>query len=111
MTLVGIAIGAYLSLFKSTTDVKEVEEKVDRAKAQVDELRDTAVLGSLTAGADQNAADKTQAQAAATKSTLDEIGSILGSLPENLRFAGLLVLVGIALMSIAMVQFGGTSIF
>jgi uncharacterized membrane protein len=108
VTFVGIAIGTYLSLSKSTKDVKK---KVDEAKNQVDALQASAVSSSLTAEADQNAADQAQTQAAAAKGTLDEISSIIGSLPENLRFAGLLVLVGVALMSVATVQFGGQSIF
>ena len=45
------------------------------------------------------------------KSALDEVSGIVAALPENLRFAGLLILVGAALMSVATVQFGGHSIF
>ena len=47
----------------------------------------------------------------AAKSALEQVGSIVASLPENLRFAGLLVLVGAVLMSVATIQFGGTSLF
>jgi disulfide bond formation protein DsbB len=108
---VGIAIGIYLSLSKSTKDAEDVKKKVDEAKKQVDALQASAVSSSLTAAPNQEAADQAQTQAAAAKSTLDEISSIIGSLPENLRFAGLLVLVGVALMSVATVQFGGQSIF
>jgi hypothetical protein len=32
-------------------------------------------------------------------------------LPENLRFAGVLVLVGTVLIGVATIQFGGTSLF
>jgi hypothetical protein len=35
----------------------------------------------------------------------------LPPLPENLRFSGMLVLVGAVLISIATIQFGGVSLF
>jgi hypothetical protein len=111
VTFVGIAIGIYLSLSKSAKDAEDVKKKVDEAKNQVDALQASAVSSALTAAPNREAADEAQTQAATAKSTLDEISSIIGSLPENLRFAGLLVLVGVALMSVATVQFGGQSIF
>jgi hypothetical protein len=39
------------------------------------------------------------------------VQGIVAALPENLRFAGLLVLVGTVLMGVATIQFGGVSPF
>jgi hypothetical protein len=104
----GVVIGFALSFRKTT---KDVQEKVMRLRGQVDDLKDSAVTGSLRATADEGAASTAEAKAAEVKSTLDEISGIVGALPENLRFAGLLILVGTALMSVATVQFGGHSLF
>ena len=65
----------------------------------------------MKATADESAAASAQTTAAEAKNTLEEIGGIVGALPENLRFAGLLILVGTVLMSVATVQFGGHSLF
>jgi hypothetical protein len=104
----GVAIGLALSFRKQAQDVKR---KVDEALDQVDELKDMATSGWMKATADEGAAATAETKAAEAKSTLQEIGGIVASLPENLRFAGLLVLVGTALMSVATVQFGGHSLF
>jgi hypothetical protein len=104
----GVAIGLALSFRKQARDVKE---KVDEALDKVEELKDMATSGWMKATADEGAAASAETKAAEAKSTLQEIGGIVASLPENLRFAGLLVLVGTALMSVATVQFGGHSLF
>ena len=104
----GVAIGLALSFRKQAQDVKR---KVDEALDKVDELKDMATSGWLKASADESAAASAETKAAEAKTTLKEIGGIVASLPENLRFAGLLVLVGTALMSVATVQFGGHSLF
>jgi hypothetical protein len=104
LLLAGVAIGLVLSL-------REWHQKMTRLRGQVDDLKETAVRGSRSATVDEKAASSVEAQAAAVKSSLDEIGGIVASLPQNIRFAGLLVLVGAALMSVATVQFGGHSIF
>jgi len=51
------------------------------------------------------------ASADAAKSALEQVQGIVGALPENLRFAGLLVLIGTLLISVATVQFGHISLF
>jgi hypothetical protein len=104
----GVAIGLALSFRKQAQDVKQ---KVDEALDKVDELKDMATSGWMKATADEGAAASAETKAAEAKSTLQEIGGIVASLPENLRFAGLLVLVGTVLMSVATVQFGGHSLF
>ena len=104
----GVLIGLALTFRKTT---KEVQEKMRVLRGKVDELKDTAINGSLKASPDEQAAAAAETKAAEVKSTLDEVSGIVGALPENLRFAGLLVLVGTALMSVATVQFGGHSLF
>lgn len=104
----GVAIGLGLTFWKRTQDVRQ---KVEEAKGKVDQLKATAMSGSLKATPDHDAAASAESVAADAQSTLEEIGGIVGALPENLRFAGLLILVGTVLMSVATVQFGGHSLF
>jgi Tfp pilus assembly protein PilO len=108
LLLAGVLIGLALTFRKAT---KEVQEKMRVLRGKVDELKDTAINGSLKASADEQAASAAETKAAEVKSTLDEVSGIVGALPENLRFAGLLALVGTALMGVATVQFGGHSLF
>jgi hypothetical protein len=96
----GTAIGFYLTLFGPK---KKVEEKTETVREQVDALEAQA--------ASPQAAPEAVATAEAAKKTLDEIKGIIAALPENLRFAGLLILVGAVLMSVGTVQFGGISLF
>jgi hypothetical protein len=107
----GVVIGLFLTFTKTKRSAEDVKKKVEDAKEKIDALQESAVSGSLRAEADQGTANQATAQAAVAKSALDEISGIISSLPENLRFAGLLALVGVALMSVATVQFGGHSIF
>lgn len=87
---VGFAIYVYLS-------VKPKVEKVQEGLVEV---------AMAAPGAEVDAA-----QIDARKTALEQAGSIIGSLPENLRFPGLLVVLGIVLMSVATIQFGGVSLF
>jgi len=107
MVVGGLITGLILSFRKVSEDVKK---KVDDATAQLDELKGQAVAGVRMA-ADEDTAKAVEEKADQVKSTLGEISSLVGSLPEHLRFAGLSVLVGAVLMSVATVQFGGHSIF
>jgi hypothetical protein len=59
----------------------------------------------------REAAADADTSAGAAKSALDQMSGIVGALPENLRFAGMLALVGTVLVSVATVQFGGTFLF
>jgi hypothetical protein len=104
----GVAIGLYLTFGEPTHDVKR---KIAEGKDKVDELT-TAMTSTMRAGAGQEtAAAAAQSQASEVKSKFEEIGELVGSLPENLRFAGLLVLVGTVLMGVATVEFGGQQLF
>jgi hypothetical protein len=108
LLLAGVVIGLALTFRKAT---KQVEHKMRQVRAKVDELTETAVSGSLHSHADHEAAATAEAKSAEVKSAIDEVGGIVAALPENMRFAGLLILVGTALMSVATVQFGGQSLF
>jgi hypothetical protein len=114
LLLSGVVIGLYLTFtaaVTSTATSAQASGKVEQAKEAVETLMTTAVDAAQTPQTSPEA-EKTAAVAGNTaKSALDEIGAIVSSLPENLRFAGLLVLVGTVLMSVATVQFGGHSLF
>jgi hypothetical protein len=93
----GCAVGAQAAAkVKTTVDevLKAQEVRISTASAQT---FDGTAVGTVT--------EET------AKSALEQIGGIVGSLPEHLRFAGLLVLVGTVLVSVATIQFGGTSLF
>jgi hypothetical protein len=108
LLLAGVFIGLVLSFRKASHDVNA---KMNQLRGKVDDLKETAVSGSLRAGPDESSASDAEAKANEVKSGLDEVSGIVAALPENLRFAGLLILVGAALMSVATVQFGGESLF
>lgn len=108
LVLSGLIVGVYLSLKRVSGEVKK---KLEDATNSVDELRNMAVGSALNAQADQAVAESVGSKADEVKGTLGDIGSIIGSLPEQLRFAGLLILIGAVLMSVGAVQFGGTSLF
>jgi hypothetical protein len=106
-----IGVGAFVGLLLLWRRAPaEEQKKLDEARQNVEFTRSQltnaggGALESVTAG---NAA----ASAQAAKSALDQVQGIVSSLPENLRFAGLLVLVGTVLISVATIQFGGVSLF
>lgn len=107
----GLVIGLVVSLKTAPTAEKQ---KIDEAKAKIEEAKahiESAASPNLEAGGAAAAADAATASADAAKSALEQVQGIVGSLPENLRFAGMLVLVGAVLMSVATIQFGGVSLF
>jgi hypothetical protein len=106
--LFGVVLALYLSFKKTTQDVSA---KVKDAETKVEQLKDTAVAGAENPASDPGAATAAANKAGEVQSVLGEISGIVGSLPENLRFAGLLVLVGMVLMGVATVQFGGHTLF
>ena len=114
-----VLVGLYLGIVAAPQKAgEETKKKLEEAKAKMEET--TAHLERATArgrgddAAAAEAADATETAKETTeqaKSLLDGIGEAVGSLPEHQRFPGLLVLVGTALMGVATIQFGGTSIF
>ncbi len=111
--ILGVAIGLVLGFRKTskTVSAKDASAKVDDAATKIDALKTTAVASAQSPQSNADAAAKASSEAAGAQSVLQEIGDIVGSLPESLRFAGLLVLIGTALMSVATVQFGGHALF
>jgi hypothetical protein len=108
---VGLYIGLKLAPEKAEAETKQ---KIDEAKAKLEETTSqlqAAASGTLEGGAAAGAAATATATAEAAKSALEQVGGIVGSLPEYQRFSGMLVLVGAVLMSVGTIQFGGTSIF
>ena len=114
--IAGVVVGLVTSLKKAPEATKQ---KIDEAKDKIDETKSNLAAAQAQAGAGgaaaaagaPAAADAAATSADAAKTALEQVGDIVGSLPENLRFAGLLVLIGAVLMSVATIQFGGTSIF
>lgn len=85
----------------------DAKQKLEGAEANLRAgVRSLANGGSP--GGEGEAAVSQQNQA---KSAIQQASDIIGSLPEALRFAGLLVLVGTILIGVATIQFGGTAIF
>lgn len=117
----GCGIGLWLSFQKTSGRTGEAMTKLDEAKASIADAKEKighahdAVTGEGgLEGGGPAVADATAAAGASTDaaaSALEQVQGIVGSLPENLRFAGLLVLVGVVLISVATIQFGGTSLF
>jgi hypothetical protein len=119
LVLAGVALGAYTSVFGQGggATIDDAKKAVDDTAHQAQQARTAAHAAvqpgaeALAAPAAATAADQAAAKAAEAKSALDQVSSIVASLPENLRFAGMLVLVGTVLMSVATIQFGGVSLF
>ncbi|MGA2452774.1 MAG: hypothetical protein ABSG93_04580 [Solirubrobacteraceae bacterium] len=111
--LAGVVLGLLMSWRETTKGVsaKEAKAKVQDAATKVKALTATAVTTANTEGKDTAAATKAGAEGSAAESALKEIEGIIGALPERLRFAAVLILIGALLMSVATVQFGGHSIF
>jgi hypothetical protein len=111
--LTGARIGLGLSSAKAKKgfSAKDAQAKVEDASTKVQELKTSAMASALSTTSDSRAAAASGKGADEVKGTLEDISSILSALPENLRFAGLLILIGTVLMSVATVQFGGHSLF
>jgi hypothetical protein len=122
-----LATGVFLGLRLSASGVRakadEAKAKAEEAQARLADARghieqtSAAVAGSDLEGVDASTEAATEAVEAAGASTeaatsaLEQVQGIVAALPENLRFAGLLIVVGTVLMGVATVQFGGVSLF
>jgi hypothetical protein len=118
----GVALGLSTSLRRAPGKTRDAHAKLDEAtariaeaKVQIETARSAVVSGPepsrVSAAEATTAADEAGASMEAAKTALEQAQGIVGALPENLRFAGLLVLVGTVLMGIATIQFGGVSLF
>lgn len=99
------AIGAIVLILGVMTGLTtSVKANAEAAKRKIDEaqqeLATAAQPGVSAAGATAQAS-----------SALDEAQEIISALPEHLRFAGLLIVIGTILIGVATVQFGGVSLF
>jgi type II secretory pathway component PulM len=110
-----LLVGVYIGVITAPKKVaEENKQKIDEAKTKLAETTtqlQAATSGSLESGAAANVAASATATAEAAKSALEQVGGIVGSLPEHQRFPGMLVVIGAVLTSVGTVQFGGTSIF
>lgn len=119
----GVVIGLLTSPRRAPRTAEDARNKLDDAKAKLEEARGhiertaSAVAGSgfeSVGGAVPEATEAVVAAGASTEaasSALEQVQGIVAALPENLRFAGLLILVGAVLMGVATVQFGDVSLF
>ena len=119
----GVAAGLWTSFKHAPRKAEEAKakledarEKIDEAKAHIEDSRSAAAGGNLESFNESTADASTATEAAgastdAAKSALEQVQGIVAALPENLRFAGLLILVGTVLMGVATIQFGGVSLF
>ena len=112
--LAGVAIGLVLGFAAAPSGeagTKAASERLKTALDQVGALKTVGVAAAESPAADHGKAAEAASTGTAAESTLKELQGIIGSLPERLRFSGLLVLLGALLMSVATVQFGGHQIF
>jgi hypothetical protein len=112
--LVGVGIGLFISLKKAPATAADAKAAVENAKSKIDETKarvQEAATPGLEAGQATSSAQAAVATTDAAKSALEQVSGIVGSLPEPLRFAGMLVLVGTVLVSVATIQFGGVKLF
>ena len=119
----GMAVGLWTSFKQAPQTAQTAKDKLTEARARIDEakghLEESASaaadsnLESMTASAEEATTAVTAAgmSADAAGSALDQVQGIVAALPENLRFAGVLILVGTVLMGVATIQFGGVSLF
>lgn len=119
-----VGVGAYVGTTTPATETKNAREKLDTAEKAItaaeERMREaTTAAANSQPGAENlvaaNEAAASAAQAATVKTAeaktaLEQVAGIVGSLPENLRSAGMLVLIGAVLMGVATIQFGGTSL-
>ena len=101
-------------LDRADASIKKAKSKIDHAKSKIDETKNHIQAAGVDGivGADaQTSAATASASADDAKSALQEVGDIITALPENLRFSGLLVLIGTVLIGVATIQFGHVSLF
>lgn len=110
-----VAVGTVQGLRAKTAIQKDADRKkaegiaaVTQLEVRAQDLIETEALADQAAG---EAARDVQQTGSEAKSKFEDLASLVGSLPEHLRFPGLLIVVGAALIGVATVQFGGTSLF
>jgi FtsZ-interacting cell division protein ZipA len=123
----GLVVGLWTSLKRApataarkAADAKakldDAKEKITEAQTRIEQTSSEMRRGGLedfTAAAPAATEALTAAvqSAEGAKTAFEQVEGIVASLPQNLRFAGLLVLVGTVLIGVATIQFGGVSLF
>ena len=119
----GVTVGLRTSFTQAPQRAAVAEAKLQEAQMRIDEVRDQleATRSAMAAPNLEAATDPTMrvsaavgeagVSAEAASSALEQVQGIVSALPQDLRFAGMLVLVGTVLISVATIQFGGTSLF
>lgn len=110
--VIGCVLGVYIDWKEIDGDASSnVKGKVVKATKEVSDLTTKAVEAANTDGKNTDTASAAEATGTAVVSTMKDVEGLLKTLPERLRFAGFLILIGALLMSVAAVQFGGHSVF
>jgi hypothetical protein len=96
--------------------LEDAQAKITEAQTRIAQTSSDVRRGSLedftTAAPGATEALMAAGQSAeGAKTAFEQVEGIIASLPQNLRFAGLLVLVGAVLIGVATIQFGGVSLF
>ena len=119
----GVGIGLWTLLKGAPAAAEQAKTKLEEARKHIEDARShIAVTSSVAASSNLESVAQSAAQASvaadaagdsneAAKSALEQVQGILSALPENQRFAALLILVGTVLIGVATVQFNGVSLF
>jgi hypothetical protein len=110
LLVAGLVVGLEVNR-KEIGSAGSVKAKVNQAVSTVSNLTDKGVSAAETEGKDSDAAKAVEETGKSAVDVVKDFEGLLKVLPERLRFAGFLILVGALLMSMATVQFGGHSIF
>lgn len=122
LIVAGSALGIAVStrqtkLAQAKGDLDAAQQRFQATRQQLEGMQagglESVGGGELEGASSQlhQAAVDAESTAGAAKSALEQVGGIVGALPENLRFSAVLLLVGTVLVSVATIQFGGTSLF
>lgn len=117
-SVLGLAVSTHQSkLVQAKGDLDAAQQRFQDTRQQLESMHTgdlESVGGGELAGAKgrlHQATVDAESTTGAAKSALEQVSGIVGALPENLRFPGVLLLVGTVLVSVATIQFGGTSLF
>jgi hypothetical protein len=113
--LMGFWIAPRRAAGQAQTKLEQASHEIDNAMQHL-EATMAASAGSTTetkgdATPAWTAADAARQSTDAAMTALGQVQSIVAALPVNLRFAGVLVLIGTVLIGVATMQFGGVSLF
>lgn len=99
-----LILGAVIGYWREDADIRELKKKIKELEQKLKEAKE-GLESTATPTDEQRAAAQDLEKAASA------IKGLLEAFPEKLRFAVFMMVVGTLLMSVATIQFGGTSIF